>query len=129
MINSIKWLVCIKKVYVYSCVLIMIKIHCLLEWKQGHFCPICLLEIYSLHSRGTCRIMAARPVQVPWRDLWLLPVISGTFDLHFSSGIITKCIRVLGSLPVGIQPRNNIDIMVRILMTQRHQIEFYHCQR
>ena len=33
------------------------------------------------------------------------------FDLHFSRDLITTCIRVLGSLPVSIQPERDIYIM------------------
>ena len=37
---------------------------------------------------------------------------AGSLDLHFSSGMITTCIGVLGSLPESIHPERNIDIMV-----------------
>ena len=32
-----------------------------------------------------------------------------SLDLHFSSGMITSCIRVLGSLPESIHPERNIE--------------------
>ena len=35
---------------------------------------------------------------------------AGSLDLHFSNGMITTCIRVLGSLPESIHPERNIDI-------------------
>ena len=46
MINSIICHFCIKKAHVHRfvCILITVKIYCLLECKYGHFCPICLLE-------------------------------------------------------------------------------------
>ena len=37
---------------------------------------------------------------------------AGSLDLHFGSGMITTCIRVLGSLLERIHPERNIDIMV-----------------
>ena len=41
MMYSIKCLSCIKKAYAYRSVLIMVKIHCVLECEYGHFCLVC----------------------------------------------------------------------------------------
>ena len=71
----------------------------------------------SANHRYPWRVATARPAQVPWRELWQLQLqlvltSSGPFDLHFSCGMITSCIRVLCYLPVRMQPEWNIDIMV-----------------
>ena len=60
----------------------------------------------------------------------LLPS-AGSLDLHFSSGMITLCIRVLGSLPVSIQPAIILTSWSAVaqMQTYRPQMEFHHCQQ
>ena len=62
------------------------------------------------HNSKTCLITSWRTVAIAIGLQFLTS--AGSFDLHFSIGIITTCIRVLGSLKVSIQPERNIFIMV-----------------
>ena len=88
------------------CVLITVKIHCLLECKYGHFCPMCLLEtklaVSSPQVSGESRQQDLLKYHGECCGNCNWPVIV------ISVGSLTPCIRVLGSLPVSIQPERNI---------------------
>ena len=119
MINFIKCHFCIKKAHVYRCVLIIVKIYCLVECKYGHFCPMCVLET----KLAVCSPQV--PGESRQQDLFkyhgescgncnwpVIVIICWICRFAFSSRMITTCIRVFGSLPVCIEPERNIDIMV-----------------
>ena len=101
MINSIKCVFCIKKEHVYRYVLITVKstvcfsATIAISVRCAYLKPNWLCAVLRYLASRDSTLERAVAIAI---GLYLL-TSAGSFDLNFSSGMITPCIREFGSLP------------------------------